>query len=178
MDVVPKRFGRYGLTVHPTKTKLVPFRPPSSTVRNVPRGDRPGTFDLLGFTHYWARSLRGHWVVKKKTASKRITRTMRSLREWCRVFRHLPVRDQHAKLRVKLLGHFNYFGVIGNFAALRRVWYEARRIWHTWLSRRSRTAYIPWGRFELLLKRYPLPAPSILKPDRRSKPLLSTSRMR
>ena len=59
MEVVPKRFGKYGLTVHPTKTKLVPFRPPSSTGRKDPPADRPGTFDLLGFTHYWDRSRRG-----------------------------------------------------------------------------------------------------------------------
>jgi len=60
MEVVPKRFGMFGLTVHPTKTKLVPFRPPSSRTkdRNGPRDDRPGTLDLLGFTHYWGRSLR------------------------------------------------------------------------------------------------------------------------
>ena len=80
MEVVPKRFGKYGLTVHPTKTKLVPFRRPSSAAkdRDDPR-DRPGTFDLLGFTHYWDRSRRGHWVVKKKTATDRFSRSVRSI---------------------------------------------------------------------------------------------------
>jgi len=70
MEVLPKRFGKYGLTVHPTKTKLVPFRPPSSRTKDDSGPDeRPGTFDLLGFTHYWAVSRKGHWVVKLEILS-------------------------------------------------------------------------------------------------------------
>lgn len=85
MEVVPKRFGKHGLTVHPTKTKLVPFRPPSSTADlNGTPEDRPGTFDLLGFTHYWGRSLKGYWVVKLKTAADRFSRAVRSMDSWCR----------------------------------------------------------------------------------------------
>ena len=106
MDVVPKRFGKYGLTVHPTKTKLVPFRPPSSTGRKDPPDDRPGTFDLLGFTHYWARSQRGYWVVKLKTASDRFSRAVRSIDSWCRDHRHLPLSEQQQKLNEKLRGHY------------------------------------------------------------------------
>jgi hypothetical protein len=74
MEVLPKRFGKYGLTVHPTKTKLVPFCPPSSetTDQSGPGVRRPGTFDLLGFTHYWGRSLRGYWAPCSTTTSLRV----------------------------------------------------------------------------------------------------------
>src|SRR5690242_10447705 len=63
MAVLPKRFGKYGLTLHPEKTRLVQFQRPSSP-RGGKRRDRPGTFDLLGFTHYWGRSYRGRLVIK------------------------------------------------------------------------------------------------------------------
>src|SRR5215469_14970104 len=81
MDVLPKRFEKYGLTIHPDKTRLVPFERPhhasteSGTVARTPAG----TFDLLGFTHYWARSRRGTWVVKRKTSRSRFSRGLKAL---------------------------------------------------------------------------------------------------
>ena len=126
MEVIPKRLGKYGLTVHPTKTKLVPFSPPSSTTkdRDGPRVNRPGTFDLLGFTHYWARSRQGYWVVKLKTAADRFSRAVRSIDLWCRLNRHLPIDQQQQKLNQKLRGHYAYYGVTGNSEALTRFYHE------------------------------------------------------
>ena len=72
LDVLPKRFGKYGLTIHPDKTRLVPFERPSGRSGSAGGGPRPGTFDRLGFTHYWARSWRGGWTVKRKTSSSRV----------------------------------------------------------------------------------------------------------
>jgi len=156
MDVVPKRFGKYGLTVHPTKTKLVPFRPPSSTVRKVPRADRPGTFDLLGFTHYWSRSRRGYWVVKLKTASDRFSRAVRSIDLWCRKHRHLPLSEQRQKLNEKLRGHYAYYGVTGNSDALSQFRWEVDRRWRRWLTRRNRERTMTWQMFRRLLQQFPL----------------------
>ena len=155
MDVVPKRFGKYGLTVHPTKTKLVPFRPPPSTVRKVPRADRPGTFDLLGFTHYWSRSRRGYWVVKLKTASDRFSRAVRSIDLWCRKHRHLPLSEQRQKLNEKLRGHYAYYGVTGNSEALSRFLWETR-------ASMAEVAYSPQPRAFDDLGRVPSSAPAIL----------------
>jgi group II intron reverse transcriptase/maturase len=75
MEVLPKRFGKYGLTIHPDKTRLIDFVSPSKSTRDAQTNtnDGPGTFDLLGFTHYWGKSRRGAWVVKRKTASSRLT---------------------------------------------------------------------------------------------------------
>lgn len=157
MDVVPKRFGKYGLTVHPTKTKLVSFRPPSSTTkdRGEPR-DRPGTFDLLGFTHYWDRSRRGQWIVKKKTATDRFSRAVRSIDSWCHDNRHLPLREQQQKLNQKLRGHYAYYGVTGNSASLSRFLHEVERRWRKWLLRRNRERVLSWQLFRRLLQRFPL----------------------
>ncbi len=157
MEVIPKRFGKYGLTVHPTKTKLVRFLPPSSRKdRNEPPDDRPGTFDLLGFTHYWARSRNGYWVVKLKTATDRFSRAVRSIDHWCRDNRHLPIHEQHKKLNEKLRGHYAYYGVTGNSGALTRFLHEVGPRWRRWLNRRNRIRSMTWEKFLAILRRYPL----------------------
>jgi group II intron reverse transcriptase/maturase len=168
MAVIPKRFGKYGLTVHPTKTKLVRFLPPSSRKdRNEPPDDRPGTFDLLGFTHYWARSRNGYWVVKLKTAADRFSRAVQRIDRWCRDNRHLPIREQQQKLNEKLRGHYAYYGVTGNSAALTRFRHEVEPRWRRWLTRRNRIRSMTWEKFRAILYRYPLApvrtARSILK---------------
>lgn len=159
LDVLPKRFGKYGLALHPDKTRLVPFRSPAAFgVGGSGDGPQAGTFALLGFTHYWGRSRRGNWVVKRRTATSRLARGLRKLSDWCRTHRHLPLAEQHQTLSQKLLGHFAYFGITGNFEALRRFRDAVTRLWRKWLSRRHRGAPLSWSRFLLLLKRYPLPA--------------------
>ena len=90
LGVLPKRFGKYGLTIHPDKTRLVAFGRPRGT-----QGKRPGTFDFLGFTHYWGKSRRGKWVVKSKTARQRLSRGLGRIDEWCRRHRHEQVVTQH-----------------------------------------------------------------------------------
>jgi group II intron reverse transcriptase/maturase len=161
LDVLPKRFGKYGLTIHPDKTRLVPFvRPPSRPApTGVQRVPAPGSFDFLGFTHYWSRSKHGNWVVKRKTAGSRFHRAVKRIAEWCRLNRHRPIADQHQTLGQKLRGHFAYYGVIGNLPCLQRFRYEVLRVWRTWLSRRHRRGTWPWTRFNELLRRVPLPWP-------------------
>ncbi|HKB37121.1 MAG TPA: group II intron reverse transcriptase/maturase [Gemmataceae bacterium] len=158
LEVLPKRFGKYGLRVHPTKTRLVPFcRPPAKAEAQGGSGaGRPGTFDRLGFTHYWGRSLRGYWVIKLKTAADRFSRAVRSIDQWCRDNRHLALSEQQQKLNEKLRGHYAYYGVTGNSGALTRFLWEVQRRWRKWLYRRSRTRSMNWARFRRLLQRYPL----------------------
>jgi RNA-directed DNA polymerase len=149
------RLGQYGLSLHPTKTRIVAFHPRSS----APRSARPGTFDFLGFTHYWDRSHKGRWAVRRKTAASRFRRTLRRLSDWCRRNRHRPVAWQHDRIVKALRGHYNYFGIIGNRAALERLRNEVRSIWRKWLDRRSQKGRMPWPRFVEFLKRHPLPMP-------------------
>lgn len=156
---------KYGLTLHPEKTRLVDFRRPDRRPLTSPEnGDaqsRTRTFDLLGFTHYWARSRKGYWVVKRKTAADRFRRALKSVAAWCRRYRHAPVREQWTALKRKLLGHFGYFGITGNFRALRSFRHRVCGVWRKWLSRRSQRARIPWTKMNQLLEHYPLPQPRI-----------------
>jgi len=143
MDVLPKRFGKYGLTLHPEKTRLVPFRRPPSSSGGKP-GDRPGTFDLLGFTHYWGRSYRGFLVIKRQTARSRLRRALDQATLWCRANRHQPVIEQHRNLNLKLRGHYGYYGITGNFRSLKGFRNEVSRVWRRWLDRRSQRAWMTW----------------------------------
>jgi RNA-directed DNA polymerase len=155
MDVLPKRFGKYGLTLHPEKTRLIEFRPP---IDRDPSSRRSRSFDLLGFTHQWGRSRKGSWVVKRQTASTRLTRSMRAVADWCRRHRHWPVRDQHKVLSAKIRGHCAYYGITGNSPSLSSFRMHVHRIWRYWLSRRNRERTMTWDCFNRLLERYPLPA--------------------
>lgn len=158
LDVLPKRFGRYGLTLHPEKTRLVAFHRPGPRTPNAGNDDQdPGSFDLLGFTHYWALSRKGHWVVMLKTARDRFGRTLKRIGDWCRTHRHRPVREQWKALVQKLRGHFAYFGVVGNTAAMGRLRHEVYGVWRRWLHRRSQRARVTWKRMRQLHRHYPLP---------------------
>jgi group II intron reverse transcriptase/maturase len=159
MDVLPKRMSKYGLTVHPEKTRLVRFQPPGDDDSEPTEREAsvPRSFDFLGFTHYWGRSQRGVWVVKRKTAKSRLQRAIHSLSAWCSENLHRPIAEQHQVLKQKLQGHYGYYGIIGNFASLQEFLGKARKIWKRWLSRRHRGGPLSWSDFERLEERYGLP---------------------
>jgi RNA-directed DNA polymerase len=158
-EVLPKRFARYGLSLHPEKTRLVPFGQPKGkpTDQRPTGGQGPGSFDLLGFTHFWKVSRKGSWVIARKTAKSRLARAVKKITQWCKTYRHLPVKDQHKMLVRKLKGHFAYYGITGNGRSLAHFRHQMMRAWCTWLRRRSQNAHLSWERFNRLLKRYPLP---------------------
>ncbi len=159
MAVLPKRFARFGLTIHPTKTALVAFRQPEAH-QGSDSGN--GTFDFLGLTHYWTKSRQGFWVIKRRTARKRLRRTKKALWRWCRSNRHAPLKYQYQMLSTKLRGHFQYYGIRGNFRLLEEVRRFAEKAWRYWLSRRSSKSSIGWGKFEKLMQTYILPTPKIV----------------
>lgn len=159
MAVLGKRMEKFGLTLHPDKTRLVPFGKPP---KEQDRGKGPGSFDFLGFTFYWERSRWGQWTVRCKTRQARLSRAITRLYQWCRRNRHLSVRDQHAGLKRRIQGHYNYFGVNGNLRSLKALFWHAGRAWFKWLSRRSQRSRLTWQRFNDLLKDMPLPFPRIM----------------
>jgi RNA-directed DNA polymerase len=122
------------------------------------------TFDFLGFTHYWGKTRKGGYAVKRKTARKRLSRSLKAINQWMQSHLHLPIRDQWEKLTQKLQGHFAYYGITGNSEALERFRKAVKRLWHKWLNRRSRQdAGMPWQRFEELIERYfPLPPAKVV----------------
>lgn len=155
--VLAKRFAKFGLTLHPEKTRLMGFERPGP--KDCPRGGSGviRSFDFLGFTHYWGRSRKGGWVVRRKTAAGRFSRALLNIKQWCRRYRHEPVGWQHSQLSRKLRGHYAYYGVTGNGRSLVNFLHAVERIWRKWLARRSNRAKLLWERFKLYLKRYPLP---------------------
>jgi RNA-directed DNA polymerase len=164
LDVLPQRCGKYGLSLHPEKTRVVKFsrpprRPPAGGVGD---GSESGTFDFLGFTHHWARSRAGNTVVKRRTAKDRFGRALRRLGEWCRGHRHDPLLEQQQGLARKLRGIYAYFGITGNYPAIKRLYHEVKRLWRKWLSTRSRDGHFSWKRMDALLERLPLPLPRIV----------------
>jgi len=159
MAVLGKRMASFGLTLHPDKTRLFDFRQPP---RSQGEGKGRAIFDFLGFTWYWRRTRRGNWSVACKTRRVRLSRAIQSASEWCRCHRHLPVKEQHAALKRRVQGHFNYFGVNGNIGSLKQLVTRVRRNWHKWLNRRSQRARLTWERFGDLLRDFPLPTPRIV----------------
>jgi len=163
MQVLPNRVGKYGLTLHPDKTRLVRFTRPLLVATKGP-GDNPppGTFDMLGFTHYWGRSRKRTWVVKRRTAKDRLKRIVAKISAWCREHRHDPVREQWHRICEMLEGHDAYYGITCNLRALYRLRRATQRVWRKWLGRRSNRARMSWRRMRDLLQRLPLPRARIV----------------
>lgn len=160
LAVLLQRFSKFGLTLHPQKTRLVPFGRPSKPGDRGSKkgpGPSPGTFDLLGFTHHWGWSWRGKWIIQRHTMRSRFSRAMKAVASWCRQHRHDPVSKQHAGLVRKLRGHYSYYGITGNAHAIVRFFDEVTCTWRKWLDRRSQRARMTWERFHRLLEQYPLP---------------------
>ncbi len=160
MEVLGKRLARYGLTLHPDKTRLIDFRPAQ---RGGTHPDRHGPpFDFLGFTHTWVKSQNGKNVVRQTTAKSRLARSLQRVNDWCRRNRHRPILLQHDRLSSKLVGHYAYYGITGNMRQLRRYLQQVTRTWRKWLARRTRSAALPWSRFCAFLERHPLPRARII----------------
>lgn len=159
MEVLGKRMERFGLSLHPDKTRLVEFRRPSLGQKD---GKGPGSFDFLGFTVHWRRNVKGPgWHMSWKTKKARLNKAITALYEQCRRQRHWPVFEQHKALVRRIQGHFNYFGVNDNTRCLELLNQKVRRAWFKWLNRRSQRSKITWERFNDLLRDFPLPKPRV-----------------
>jgi RNA-directed DNA polymerase len=162
LEVLPKRFDKFGLTVHPEKTRLVRFvRPPSWAKADGPPQFRPGTLDFLGFTLYWGHSRAGGRIIQRQTAAPRARRAVRAVADWCKRNRHRPIPEQHQALSQKLRGHYAYYGVTGNSRALSSFYFAVTGLWRKWLSRRSWVSPLSWAQFQALRARHPLPRPTL-----------------
>lgn len=146
LEVLPKRFEKFGLSIHPDKTRLVDFCHPWES------GRKPETFDFLGFTHYWGKTRKGGYSTRKKTSSKKMRRSLKEMHLWCKKHRHKALEWQFTKLCQKLQGHYAYYGVTGNYRSVAEFRHLVIRIWRHWLNRRSRKRDgMGWNRFHVLL---------------------------
>lgn len=163
LEVLGKRLGKYGLQLHPDKTRMVDFRfrDPAPHAGGAPT--MATTFDFLGFTHVWVRSRKGNAVVRRQTAKASLVRAIRAIDRQCRAMRHWLLREQQQRLCQMLRGHFAYFGITGNFERLAHLYEQVRRSWRKWLSRRSNNSPVGWAAFERVLAHLPLPRPRIVR---------------
>jgi len=160
LTVLEKRFSKYGLSLHPEKTRLVEFG--CSALATAERTKtQPATFEFLGFVHVSARSRRGKFMVTVKTMKKRLKRSLKAAEQWCKEHRHDPVKDQQATLNAKLRGHYQYYGRASNNRALRQFFNGVRGIWKKWLNRRTRGTTLHWDKYLQFLRRHPLLLPRI-----------------
>jgi RNA-directed DNA polymerase len=161
LEVLAKRFSKYGLSLHPQKTRLVEFGRVALTTAEK-RGTQPATFEFLGHTHVCARGRRGAFMVKVRTMKKRLKRSLKAVAQWCRIHRHDPVKEQQATLNAKLRGHYQYYGRASNYQSLWQFYCAVKGIWRKWLNRRTRGTTLPWGKYQQLLQRHPLALPRIV----------------
>ncbi len=155
--VLGARFGKYGLKIHPEKTRLLDFSKPRERKR---KGN--SSFTFLGITHYWTKSRKGNWIVGRKTDSKRLSRAITAISAWCKANRHRPVREQWEMLKRKITGHYAYYGVSLNFRSIAKFYQQIRIVWLKWLNRRGRKGQRNWKSFAAYLKDWPLPKPKIM----------------
>jgi len=152
-----ERLAKFGLEVEPTKTKVLEFG--RDAVRQaLARGERPGTFDFLGFTHYCSRSKDGkRFRMKRVTSRKKYRAKLANLKEWLKRMRIMPTRWILEQVGRKLRGYYAYYGVSDNHRGLVRFYREATKLLYKWLNRRSQRRSYQWAEFKQLLQRFPLP---------------------
>lgn len=163
LEVLTKRFEKYGLTLHPEKTRLIEFGRQALTKSEKPGGTKPPTFDFLGFTHLCKRSRNGKFTIHLRTMRKRLRRSLAEITAWCREHRHDPVEEQQKVLNSKLRGHYQYYGRPTNYRCIWQFFRGVRKSWQKWLNRRTRGNSLNWDKFENLLRCHPLLLPHITR---------------
>jgi RNA-directed DNA polymerase len=162
LEVLGKRLGKFGLQLHPDKTRMVDFRFKEPSPHGGGDSTLATTFNFLAFTHVWARTRKGRAIVRQYTAKERFARALQAINEQCRLMRPWLLREQHKRLCQMLRGHFAYFGISGNYERLADLHEQARWCWRKWLSRRSNQSRVSWAAFERVLEHLPLPRPKIV----------------
>ena len=160
LEVLPKRFAKYGLTLHPEKTRLVKFGR-SAHYQARREKTKTATFDFLDFTHRCASGRSGKFALHLGTMKARLRRGLVAISAWCRVHMHAPLDRQQRILNAKLRGHYQYYGRPTNFRYLAKFAQAVRHIWRRWLARRTSGKGLSWQRFDRILARYPLLRPRI-----------------
>lgn len=156
-----KRLEKFGLELAVDKTKIIGFG--RFAVENATnKGQRAGTFNFLGFTHFCDKTRTGKFKVGRATDRKRFRAKMKEMKIWLKSVRNTaPVKDWWSILCAKLRGHFQYYGVSGNYRGIKRFYYLTMRLVLKWLNRRSQKKSFNWERFQEYVTRYPLPQPKI-----------------
>jgi len=162
VEALKKRFPQYGLELHPDKTRVMSFgRYEEENARR--QGRKPSAFDFLGFKHYCGRSRKGNFLLGRTTSGKKYRKKMKAMNQWLKEVRgQAAVKEWWPTLQAKLRGHYQYYGVSGNYEAISQFY---KQTWHLvlkWLNRRGQKRSFTHDEFTAYLTRYPLPKPRIM----------------
>jgi group II intron reverse transcriptase/maturase len=165
LEQLRARMQKFGLELHPEKTRLIEFGRFAEDNRKRRGEGKPETFDFLGFTHICGKTRKGNWfTVRRQTVKKRLRSKLQAIRQQLRKRWHERMADTGEWLRSVVQGYFNYHAVPGNYAALQTFRREVARAWLQALRRRSQKHRLPWERFAQIVDRF-LPLPRILHPE-------------
>ena len=154
MEVLPKRFEKFKLELHPEKTKIVNL--------NSKREEGERSFDFLGFTHYIGKSQKGKRILKRKTSSKKLTMALSKVQDWIKHNRVSNLKELIFDLNRKLQGHYSYYGITFNYRGINSYFEQVKRFLHKWLNRRGGRPTWNWERFVKLITEWlPLFKPKI-----------------
>jgi RNA-directed DNA polymerase len=166
-EALHHRLGKFGLTLEPTKTKLVEFGRFAQRHASKHGRSRPETIYFLGFTLYCTRNRKGNFKVGMRTEKTRLRRSLLSLQDLMRRIRHLTISDQAGDLNAVLRGHYAYYGIAGNIRALQKVYRAVERYWRKMLCSRSWAGcHLTWEVFNQIKERTPLLRPKLYLPYR------------
>lgn len=161
-EELDKRLGKFGLKLSKEKTRIIEFGRFARENRKKRKERKPGTFDFLGLTHYCTKTKDGRFMVRVKTSQKRMNRSVESMKTWLKQVRNmLPIEKIWPTITSKLQGHYNYYGVSGNFESIQRFFYRTKCLTFKWMNRRSQKKTWNWAEFLKYLESYPLPKPKL-----------------
>jgi group II intron reverse transcriptase/maturase len=160
-QLLKERLEKFNLELAEEKTRIIGFGRYSENNAKV-KGEKPETFNFLGFTHFVTKSRNGYFMVGRKTDRKKMTAKLKEMKVWLKEIRNkFQVKEWWKTLKAKLTGHFQYYGVSGNYRSINRFYYLTVRMVFKWLNRRSNKKSFNWNTFNGYLKRYVLPRPKI-----------------
>jgi RNA-directed DNA polymerase len=158
-----ERFARFGLELHPDKTRLLEFGRHAAWKRRRRGAGKPETFDFLGFTHICATNRAGRFWIKRITIAKRMRAKLAEIKIELKRRWHHPIPEQGQWLASVLRGHYAYYAVPGNSDAVNDLRFQATRLWRKRLRRRSQRARLNWARMKRIANRW-LPRPRVMHP--------------
>jgi group II intron reverse transcriptase/maturase len=156
------RLAKFKLELAIDKTKIIEFGRLATENRKAKGLEKPETFSFLGFTHYCSQSRNGKFRVKRKTEAKKFKYKIMAFKEWIRKIRSfVPISDIFRQVRIKLLGHYAYYGITDNLRMIRNFYDIVIKLLFKWFNRRSQRRSFTYDKFKLYLKHNPLPLPRI-----------------
>lgn len=162
LNDIRNRLAEFGLSVSEEKTSIKEFGRFAARNSTMRGEGKPKTFDFLGFTHYCTTTRDGRFQVKVKTSRKKLNKAITGMNEWLKKNRNrITIVEIWRMLKLKLRGHYNYYGLSGNFESIQRYYQRTRSLVFKWMNRRSQKKTWNWESFDKYLERYELPKPRI-----------------